>query len=428
MLEFKKIVTLKEIACVATVFCYVFSFYIIGPITSSVIIAVPFLYLYLHDKAYFHQDVYSVRTLSFLTLIIFAGLAYSALHVTFDYSYVKTMFGQMIHLSMGIVIVTELRRRYHITAFDIEKYIVYAFFVQSIIEIVASVTPPFASALLPFNRAYELQTNEAGRRGLALAAGTGWSLGLAFGLLYIIYVKRYLLDGINVYKIITGVVLLAGTMFAGRTGFVGALFGVILFFLNANRGGIYKILIIIKILLFIVVTCLLFYILFPAISIHLVENVFPFAFEPFYKLFYNDEFSTGSTDRLQEMWEVTITPIEVLIGTGYFTDPLTGSYYKHIDIGVMRNLFYWGIVGYMVLILYQLFLLSPIKVISEDKKYKWNVTIYRLCLTTYLFLMELKAMTIGFNKMAVSIVFLLGYFYYCEYQEQKHESFFSRRR
>ena len=30
MLEFKKIVTLKEIACVATVFCYVFSFYIIG--------------------------------------------------------------------------------------------------------------------------------------------------------------------------------------------------------------------------------------------------------------------------------------------------------------------------------------------------------------------------------------------------------------
>ena len=173
MLEFKKIVTLKEIACVATVFCYVFSFYIIGPITSSVIIAVPFLYLYLHDKAYFHQDVYSVRTLSFLTLIIFAGLAYSALHVTFDYSYVKTMFGQMIHLSMGIVIVTELRRRYHITAFDIEKYIVYAFFVQSIIEIVASVTPPFASALLPFNRAYELQTNEAGRRGLALAAGTG---------------------------------------------------------------------------------------------------------------------------------------------------------------------------------------------------------------------------------------------------------------
>lgn len=127
MLEFKKIVTLKEIACVATVFCYVFSFYIIGPITSSVIIAVPFLYLYLHDKAYFHQDVYSVRTLSFLTLIIFAGLAYSALHVTFDYSYVKTMFGQMIHLLMGVVIVTDLRKRYHVTALDIEKYIVWAF-------------------------------------------------------------------------------------------------------------------------------------------------------------------------------------------------------------------------------------------------------------------------------------------------------------
>lgn len=420
-------IALKEVVCVATVFCYVFSFYIIGPVNSSIIVAVPFLCLYFHDKAYLRQDIYSARTVAFLLLLTTVALAYCILHFTFDLSYVKTIFNQTIHLLMGIVIVTELRIRYHTTVLDIEKYIVYAFFVQSIIEMLASVSPSFASVLLPFNRAYELQEGEAGIRGLALAAANGWNLALGFGLLYIIYVKRYLLDGVNLSKIITGVVLLAGTMFAGRTGFIGAAFGVILFFLNANRGIGYKIRMLLKISLSVTAVCLLFYMLFPTVATHLVEVVFPFAFEPFYKLYYNDEFGTGSTDRLQEMWEVTITPTEALTGTGYFTDPFTGFYYKHIDIGIMRNLFYWGIVGYGIIILYQLFLVGTIKSVNGDRKQKWNVSAYRLCIIFFLFLMEFKAMTVGFNKMVVSITFLLGYFYYHENREYKYEPCFPQK-
>lgn len=407
----------KDLYCTLIVFCYVFSFYVIGFITSSILIAIPCIYICLRDKL-FHIDTYTKCVVYFILFTIFLGLLYSCIiHITFDYSYVKVMFAQLIHIIMGLFVVKFLHNHYRLTSLDIEKYIVYAFFVQSLIEIIASMTPSLAAALLPFNRAYNFAENEAGRRGLALASGTGWSLGLSFGLLYIIFVKRYLLESISVSKIFVGVILLAGTMFAGRTGFVGAAFGILLYFFNANKGVAYKIALVLKILFVIALACFIFYILFPALVNHLVERVFPFAFEPFYKLYYNNEFSTGSTDVLQEMWEVSISPIEILIGTGYFTDPLTGSYYMHIDIGILRNLFYWGILGYATMIVYQLYLLSPVRTHRENNKIRWNTEAYRWCMICFLFIMEFKAMTIGFNKMALSMVFLLGYFYYHEYKK-----------
>ena len=411
----------KNLYCTLIIFCYIFSFYVIGFITSSIIIAIPCLYVCLRDKL-FSIDTYTRNIIYFILLIIFTGLLYSIVRTSFDYSYVKVMIAQLIHILVGLFVVTFLRHRYQVTTLDIEKYIVYAYFAQSLIEIIASVTPSLAAALLPFNRAYNFAENEAGRRGLALAAGTGWSLGLSFGLLYIIFVKRYLLESISAGKIFVGVILLAGTMFAGRTGFVGAAFGILLFFLNANKGIAYKIAIVLKILFVIALVCAISYLLFPDLVNHLVENVFPFAFEPFYKLYYNDEFSTGSTDVLQEMWEVVISPTEILIGTGYFTDPLTGSYYMHIDIGILRNLFYWGIVGYVLIIVYQLYILNPIRTTQLNKKERWNIGAYRWCLLCFLFVMEFKAMTIGFNKMALSLAFLLGYFYYYEYKETKSTS------
>lgn len=415
----------KDLYCALIVFCYVFSFYVISFITSSMVIAIPCLYICLRDKL-FHIDAYTKRVVYFILFIIFLGLLYSCIiHITFDYSYVKVMSTQLIHIFMGLFVVTFLNNHYRLTPLDIEKYIVYAFFLQSLIEIVASVTPSLAAALLPFNRAYAFAESEAGRRGLALAAGTGWNLALGFGLLYIIFVKRYLLENISASKIFVGVILLAGTMFAGRTGFVGAAFGILLYFLNANKGIAYKIALVLKILFIISLACVIFYVLFPTLVNHLVESVFPFAFEPFYKLYYNDEFSTGSTDVLQEMWEVSISPIEVLIGTGYFTDPLTGSYYMHIDIGILRNLFYWGILGYATMIFYQLYLLSPVRIHRKSNKIRWNTEAYRWCMMCFLFIMEFKAMSIGFNKMVLSMVFLLGYFYYHEYKESNSSSYIS---
>ena len=400
---------IRDVNCTLIVFCYIFSFYIVGPLTSSIVVAIPFICKYAYSNNVF--DKYSLGVFMFLISLIFTALLYSCIHLTFDFSYLKTLIGQFVNMSAGMFVAYGLRRKFNISALDVEKFIVLAFLIQSIIQLVASIAPTFASMLLPFNRAYDFAESDAGKRGLALATGTGWSLGLCYGIVYIVFVKRYLLSNINLKKISCGVLLLAGTMFAGRTGFAGAIVATVLFFLNANESLSYKFYLILKILIGLIIFCILFYFIFPTLSDHLVNNVFPFAFEPLYRLFYNDEFGSLSTDALDEMWNVPITFEEILLGTGCFENS-DGSYYMHIDIGIKRNLFYWGILGYGLLILYQLYLGSSIKSPNGSKKDIWNGYAYRIALLAFICMCDYKAMTIGYNKMAMSIIYLLGYFYY----------------
>lgn len=409
------------------VFCYVFSFYIIGPLNSSILIAFPFLFICLFYKkwwGYFRAELrnsFIIRVLFFQILLIGAGILYSCLHLTFELEYIKVLFGQMLHFICGIFVVIYLKYQKKYNALKIESIIIWVFLVQSIIQLIAMSVPVFAQTILYFSRAHDLQDAYGGGvRGLALSSGVGWSLALAYGLIYIIFVKRYLLCSVSIKSTVMGMLLLMGTFFAGRTGFVGAGLGGVLFLISNQQSCIAKISLMMKILVGIIAFCLCFYLFFPSMTEHLVENVFPFAFEPFYKLYYNDEFSTSSTDTLGEMWMVSTSFEEVLFGSGNFMDSITGSYYKHTDVGILRNLFYWGIGGYTLLIIYQLMLISPIKYVENQTVSRFNVFSYKFLIIAYLFLLEFKAMTIGFNKMTFSIIFLIAYFYYEDLNSNKY--------
>ncbi|KAA6323115.1 hypothetical protein EZS27_027413 [termite gut metagenome] len=371
-------------------------------------------------RKWFYEEMrnpFLIKIFFFQLLLVCIGLCFSIIHLTFDYSYIQVIFTQQIHAIAGIFLIIYLKNRLHFSSMDVEKYIVYAYLVQSVIQLVASVSPSLVSVLVLFSRATKFQETAAGIRGLALSSATGWSLGLSYGLVYIIFVKRFLLYKVGISKMIIGILLLAGTFFAGRSGFVGAAIGVLFLILNNNQSFTLKFFLIIKGIFFIVVFCIFFYLLFPVLTNHLIERVFPFAFEPFYKLAYNDRFATGSTDVLLRMWSVPISFIEVLCGTGYFTDPITGAYFMGPDVGVLRNLFYWGIGGYLLVIIYQIVLIQPIRYINEKASTsKYNMILYQYAIMLYLFLLELKAMTIGFNKMTFSIVFLLSYFYFEDYR------------
>ena len=326
----------------------------------------------------------------------------------------------MFHFICGIFIVIYLKYQKQYTVLKIEQTIIWAFLVQSIIQLIAMSVPSFAHFILYFSRAHDLQDAYGGGvRGLALSSGVGWSLGLAYGLIYIVFVKRYLLRGVNMRSTLMGILLLMGTIFAGRTGFVGACLGGIFFMISNQQSYRTKLMFILKILLGVALFFLFLYFLFPSMTEHLVDNVFPFAFEPFYKMYYNDEFSTSSTDRLEEMWQVSTSIEEILYGSGSFIDTLTGAYYKHVDIGVLRNLFYWGIGGYMLLIIYQLILIAPIKYNKIQHVSHFNMFFYKLLIIVYLFLLECKAVTIGLNKMTFSVVFLISYFYFDEIHSKK---------
>lgn len=389
-------------------FLYVFSFYIIGPITSSILAAtIPlFSMTKMSMRRYVYNifcSKYAVGLLSINIGLIALGILYSLLHGTYDLSYIKILFAQCIHIICGLIIVSYLKSKYEINTSKIIQTIVYAYIIQSFIELMASAVPSIASILTYFNRAGDMQEASGGVRGMALASATTWSLGLTYGLVFIIYTYRYMLNRLSWKTVLGWFVLVLGTFFAGRTGFVGAALGIAYFILfsrysiiNASQFILYAVLIII-----VLVTIL--FAIFPNYMEYMIFNVLPWAIEPVFNFIDGKGFSTGSTDVLDTMWNRPMTELEFLFGTGYFTGP-DGAYYLHTDVGVLRNLFYWGIIGYTALISYQIYVMYPL--FKLDRKH----LILGLVIVIYLALGEYKAMTIGLNKMTFSILFLISSF------------------
>lgn len=177
-------------------------------------------------------------------------------------------------------------------------------------------------------------------RGLALSGDQFYGLSASFGLLSIFVVKLYL-DTSRIVWIGVFLLLFAANMFVGRTGFIGFTAALGYLFISTKNG---KIKMIFKISLFVSISIMVIYLLLPpTLKDILDESVFAFAFQLFYN--YNDKgsFSTSSSDRLSEMWELDIPLFTLLIGDGRATNP-DGSYYGHIDIGYHRQILYGGIV------------------------------------------------------------------------------------
>jgi hypothetical protein len=141
----------------------------------------------------------------------------------------------------------------------------------------------------------------------------------------------------------------------------------------------------------------------------LVERVFPWAFEFFFRQSDSGKLETHSTNRLLEMWEERkrITPYIFFVGEGFFTDPISGKFFHKVDVGYLRNIFYWGILGTSVIYLYQIFVFNYI-FLSRDKEQKSFV----FWILFYLFVLELKAMTVGFTHFTMVICVLYALLYY----------------
>lgn len=102
------------------------------------------------------------------------------------------------------------------------------------------------------------------------------------------------------------------------------------------------------------------------------------------------------------MWSVEISDMTCLIGSGWFTDPHTGSYYMLTDVGYLRNVLFGGLIWVFMLFIYQAKLLS-LGFINKEFVRK-NTKKLLLFIFIYLAVLEAKAMTVGFNKYMFSIV------------------------
>lgn len=97
---------------------------------------------------------------------------------------------------------------------------------------------------------------------------------------------------------------------------------------------------------------------FLTMAYHTVPTVHEnlrFAFEGFFNLVEKGEWSIASNDRLRTMYVFPETIKTWLIGDGYFSNPrdvdpmfigkMVGGYYMGTDVGYLRFIFYFGLIG-----------------------------------------------------------------------------------
>jgi hypothetical protein len=154
-----------------------------------------------------------------------------------------------------------------------------------------------------------------------------------------------------------------------------------------------------SILLIIIISLLLLSYAFPK-YFEILNNVSKFAFEMFYNYSNKGNLETVSTNRMIEMYIFPDNWKTWLIGDGYFVSPDNNGYYMHIDIGHLRLIYYFGIIGLISYFAFQFYSIKILIHSTDNKKLKFVFMLIFL----YLIILNFKGFT---DLFFILILFLL---------------------
>lgn len=395
-------------------FVYVFAFFL-GPITTSLLLGCGLWIFGLFNKKFWFECIEVINTnlifnlFKYWILIILLGLIYSIIYYTFDYSFLSIYIAQLFHYIAAIPVFAYLSyKKYSVS--EVEKSFIGIFIVQTFIQLIVASIPSLRTAMFAFNHFDPTSVVGMGDnfRGSALAAATTYHLSLAYGICFIVYVKHYLIHKIDSRIVLYGILIFAGIFCAGRSGFVGCIIAILGYFILPKHyrevsklKAVLKIGIITIILVFLLLAIMS--VLAPAFYDMMNTYILPYAFEFLYNQQTGGGVETASTNRLIEMWNEDFNYIELIIGSGHFSNT-DGSYYMHVDPGILRHLLYFGVIGYIVILYYQ-YLAIPFFRMKDIKKY------FSFLIFIFILVMDFKGLTAGGNKFMIFIPLLLSYTY-----------------
>lgn len=192
-------------------------------------------------------------------------------------------------------------------------------------------------------------------------AGTRFSIALIM-IVYILSVNNTFSNStVNLYILAYAVIAIIGNMI-GRTTLVGVFLSLILLCLMHRNctGGLNfsKTLPVITVALFSAILMVYLYNTNDG-----VYELIRFGFEPFFNLTEKGEFATTSNEQLIDMYVWPDTFKTWIVGDGYFNNPnyydayyvgkssLMG-YYMGTDVGYLRLIYYFGLVGLVMFVLF----------------------------------------------------------------------------
>lgn len=395
-------------------FMYIFGFkisFLPDFFNSTFIIGIVMFFL-LVTKNDFRKKTFELFTLkkiwyvfSGLIIIISFSLLITMMNGAYDFSIIPSLVSQGINLTIGVILFSWYL--YKNKATRIIDDIILVFVLQGVIQLISFVSVDIRELLNIFRGESAISVGHdqyKGMRGLALSGSAFFGLSAAYGLSLILFFINYLKKGkkIDLVGLIQLAILLFGGLSAGRTSLTGLFIGVFLYILFYNFQQKKKIIFTFKKILlgfvsFLITTLLIIYFVFNETLKNQFYLFSRFAFEMFYTYQRTGSFTTTSSNKLINEMYFRISNKTLFLGDGRYTN-LDGSYYMFTDAGFMRNILFFGVIGTMLLIIYQLQFFAW----NKDKR---DILI-NLSIFTYILILNIKGDALGYLIILQNILLL----------------------
>lgn len=304
----------------------------------------------------------------FAALVSLATLASLTYNGTSDTAYARYILSMWVWLSAAYVACVVIKAVHGRINFElVSNYIIFVCLAQCIISQIIDASPAFKNFIDSFISQGQAMLSDMKRLygiGACLdVAGTRFAVALILIACLLISNETMSKQATWVYVISYILISVLGSIVA-RTTYVGAAVGVIYMVLsakpsnwNVSKRGVDIFWIVCILLVIAVPTFTYLYNVNPQ-----VHKMLRFAFEGFFNLVETGEWSISSNEALKTMIVFPDNVKTWIIGDGYFSNPLgsdpyylgeeTGGYYMGTDVGYLRFIFYFGLIGLSTFILF----------------------------------------------------------------------------
>ncbi len=337
-------------------------------------------------------------------ILIFISVFFSIIHLTFDFTIVKTLINQSFTSFVIVVILSILlKREIDLKSYHLVLWIV--FLLQSGIIFLAFINEEFKVFIRMFQPESfrHMDDYRGGIRTLTVSSTGFFGLGCTYGLLYILYLK-FLIDNKlkSVSYIILFLIFVISTFFIARTGFIGLFFSFVLFILDKNKRIVNLFISSLKI---IITICVFLVVVLLFVDDIILDTFNQYVIRYAFEMFNSDSggVETTSTDTLLGMFNNKISLLDFIVGTGHYTN-LDGSYFRETDVGYLRLLLFGGLLYLLFFIIHHLIIIFQL--VKYSNNYNIDRFKFSLVLLFFSLMLNLKGEVIGFLIPFLTLIYL----------------------
>lgn len=332
-------------------YLYPLAFNFLALDTGKILYFVGFIYILIKYRGKIAYGNYSFYKCA-LCLILVAWMATFIVNTAYDFSLLLKVVAIVFYSFAAIFVIDTIKKASKsYTPFTILEWIIYAAIVQAILSFILFLVPSLKESYLGIvqldETAEDIMLSQSTFRLIAISKFQYANMAVMYGFallsaITLSFSKQSYLYRKKIIYICSILILVVAGILSARTFFLMILvaFGYYIYLLWHEIG----IKTIVYIVLFMLVGIGIFYLLFSLMENSEYEKTFNWVFEWYINLTETGSFETKSSNTLKEMYLFPDSMKTWWLGDGqFYTDG--GGFYMNTDVGYLRNLFYWGIFG-----------------------------------------------------------------------------------